>query len=134
MGRWLQKIQKPQMAEPTKPTKSASVGSVGTPNLPFQKKQPTNDPLTDQQFGWLAAVASLLEVGTLHLIEGGFIDQQDLAEQLDADPLQVASLIRSNPDWYRRSSEPGSPAKALVRAQGTSSPTEIVEAPDGNET
>lgn len=101
MGRWMQKIQKGAEATPTKPTKPSFVGSVGAPCPPFQKKQAANDPLTTQQVGWLTAVAALLEVGTAHLIEGGFIDRHDLEEQLGADPRQVASLIRSGPGWCR---------------------------------
>lgn len=40
-----------------------------------------------------------------HLIERSFIDQHDLDEQLDADPKQVAALIRSNPFWHRRAND-----------------------------
>ena len=100
MGRWMQKIQKGAEATPTKPTKPSFGGSVGTACPSFQKKKAVNEPLTPQQLGWLASIASLLEVGTMHLIERGFIDQHDLGEQLDADPKQVAALIRSNPLWY----------------------------------
>lgn len=60
-----------------------------------------NDPLTPQQIGWLAAVASLLEVGTGQLLEWGFIDRHDLGEQHDVDPRQVAALIKSDPRWYQ---------------------------------
>lgn len=122
MGRWLQKIQNPQEVSPTKPTKPASVGFVGPPSLPFQKKQPANEPLTPQQLGWLAVVASMLEVGTLHLIESEFIDQHDLEEQLDANPGQVAALIRSHPNWYRHMPDTHPPH------------CETRETPNGNET
>ncbi len=100
MGRWMQKIQKEREEAPTKPAKPGFVGSVGTPCSPFQKTKPANDRLSLQQVEWLAAVASLLGVGTMHLIEDGFIDQYDLEEQQGADPSQVASLIRSNPRWH----------------------------------
>ncbi|WP_394375147.1 hypothetical protein [Stutzerimonas frequens] len=118
MGRWLQKIQNRGEAEPTKPTKHASVGFVGTPCLPFQQKQLANNSMTPQQLGWLAAVASLLEVCTLHLIEGGFIDQHDLEEQLDATPRQVAALIRSNPNWYRHMPDKPIPHSEMVTLNG----------------
>ena len=100
MGRWMQKIQNHPQGIPAKPSKPSFVGSVGTACQRFQKKQGANDPLSTEQIGWLAAVASLLEVGTMHLIDRGFIDQHDLEEQLGAPPEKVASLIRSNPYWY----------------------------------
>lgn len=103
MGRWMQKIQKSQKGEPTKPTKPSFVGSVGKPSASSGKKS-SNDPLSTQQLNWLEAVASLLEVGGMHLVEGGVIDHHDLEEQLDADPQQVAALIRSNPSWHRPTS------------------------------
>ncbi|MDH0122272.1 hypothetical protein N7325_20900 [Stutzerimonas stutzeri] len=100
MGRWMQQIQKRADAVPTKPTQPSFVSSVGSPSGDFEKKQAANDPLTPQQVGWLASVASLLEVATNHLVEGGFIDRHDLDEQLDAAPSEVARLIRSDPRWY----------------------------------
>lgn len=99
MGRWMQKIQKGAGDVPTKPTKPSFVGSVGAPCTHFPKKHAANDPLTPQQLGWLAAVASLLEVGTMHLLEGGFVDRHDLEEQANADPRAAADLIKSNPRW-----------------------------------
>jgi len=101
MGRWMQKIEKLADALPTKPTKPCFVGSVGAPSGHFPKKQPANDPMTPQQLGWLAAVASLLEAGTMHLIEAGFVDRYDLEEQAHADPRQVAALIKTNPRWHQ---------------------------------
>ena len=101
MGRWMQKIQKGAGDVPTKPTKHSFVGSVGAPCTHFPEKHAANDPLTPQQIGWLAAVASLLEVGTSHLVERGFIDRHDLDEQHDADPRQVAALIKTNPRWHQ---------------------------------
>lgn len=101
MGRWMQKIQKEQETAPTKPAKPSFVGSVGTLCSPFQKKQPASDRLSLKQLEWLAAVASLLGVEPMHLIENGFIDHYDLEEQQGADPSQAASLIRSNPRWHQ---------------------------------
>lgn len=100
MGRWMQQIQKGADAVPTKPTQPGFVSSVGNPSAHIPEKHAANDPLTPQQIGWLAAVASLLEVGTSHLVERGFIDRHDLDEQLDADPHQVVSLIKSDPRWH----------------------------------
>ena len=48
---------------------------------------------------WLAAVATELRCDPRHLLVNGFIDQHDLAEQLDAAPTEVAKLIRSSPRW-----------------------------------
>lgn len=100
MGRWMQKIQKGAEAVPAKPPKATFAGFAGMPSAGFQKKQASNDELNSQQVSWLAAVAALLEVGTMHLIEGGFVDHHDLDEQLDADPHQAAALIRSDPRWH----------------------------------
>lgn len=102
MGRWMQKIQKSADAIPTEPTKPGYVGFVGAPSARFEKNSPTLEDLSPQQIGWLAAVASLLEIGTGHLLEGEFIDADDLVEQTGADPRNVASLIRSGPGWARR--------------------------------
>lgn len=99
MGRWMEKIQNGTQAAPTKPPKPSFEGFVGTPSPCFQKKHAANDPLTPQQIGWLTAVASFLECGTGHLVDGGFIDSDDLNEQLAADPRQVARLIKTNPRW-----------------------------------
>lgn len=104
MGRWMQKVQKSGGEAPPKPTKPSSVGFVGSPSPCFQITQAANEPLSPQQVGWLSAVASLLGVGTGHLVSGGFIDRFDLEEQLDSDPGQVASLIRSEPGWYHKRS------------------------------
>ncbi len=101
MGRWMQKIQKGAGDVPTKPTKPSFVGSVGAPCAHFPKKHAANDQLTPQQIGWLAAVASLLEVGAGQLLERGFIDRHDLDKQHDADPRQVAALIKTNPRWHQ---------------------------------
>lgn len=99
MGRWMQQIQKgPMPYRQNRHNLVLSVLSVAHPAI--LKKQAANDPLTPQQVGWLASVASLLEVATNHLVEGGFIDRHDLDEQLDADPHQVVSLIKSDPRWH----------------------------------
>ena len=100
MGRWLQQIKKSGGDVPTKPTKPSSVGFVGSPPPCFTKTQAVNEPLSPKQVGWLSAVASLLEVGTGHLVSGGFIDRFDLEEQLDSDPVEAARLIRSDPRWH----------------------------------
>lgn len=60
-----------------------------------------NDALTPDQIGWVAAVASHLEVGTGHLLGRGFIDRHDLVEQIASDPREVAALIKSDPRWYQ---------------------------------
>ncbi|MBF8641814.1 MULTISPECIES: hypothetical protein [Pseudomonas] len=99
MGRWLDKIQKNTDTLPTKPTKLGFVGFVGAHSTDIQKKIPANDSLTYQQIGWLAAIASLLEMDTTRLLKLGLIDSYDLEEQLEADPRKVAALIRTNPVW-----------------------------------
>ena len=58
-----------------------------------------NDHLTPRQIGWLSATASILEVATDYLVDGGFIDSDDLEEQIESNPEQAAKLIRSDPRW-----------------------------------
>jgi len=101
MGRWMKKIQKCASQDASKPPKPSYEGFGACPPAHIQKKHAANDPLTPQQIGWIAAVASLLEVGTGQLIERGFIDRHDLDEQHDADARQVAALIKTNPRWYQ---------------------------------
>lgn len=57
-----------------------------------------NDP-QQQAMEWLARLAALLYCSPGYLLARSFIDQHDLEEQLDADPVAVARLIRSNPAW-----------------------------------
>jgi hypothetical protein len=101
MGRWMQKIQKCASYDASKPPKPSSEGFAVPLPAHFQKKHAANDSLTPEQIGWLAAVASHLEVGTGQLLECGFIDRHDLAEQIEADPRRVAALIKSDPRWYQ---------------------------------
>lgn len=128
MGRWMQKVQKSQQVEPTKPTKPSSVGSVGTPSPLFQKKQSVNDPLSTQQRNWREAVASLLDVGPLYLVEKGLIDHHNLEEQLNAEPQQVAALISSNSSWGRPQTIAPKPKSRNICAS-----TNVTEALNGNE-
>ncbi len=101
MGRWMEKIQNGAGTLPAKPTEPSYAGFAGAPSPCFQKKHAANDPLTPQQIGWLTAVAGFLECATNHLVEGGFIDSDDLNEQLAADPRQVAQLIQTDPRWHQ---------------------------------
>jgi len=48
---------------------------------------------------WLAAVAALLECEPAYLLERGFVDHHDLAEQCGMPPRYAARLIRSHPEW-----------------------------------
>ena len=57
-----------------------------------------NDSTAEAQ-AWLAHVACLLECSPGYLLQYGFIDRHDLAEQRRIHPRFVAPLIRSNPAW-----------------------------------
>lgn len=50
---------------------------------------------------WLAHVANLLGCTPTFLLERGFVDCHDLAEQHQQPPCFAARLIRSHPDWRR---------------------------------
>lgn len=52
-----------------------------------------------KRLNWLASVAIELQREPGELLAEGFIDRNDLEEQLDADPKAVAALIRSDPRW-----------------------------------
>ncbi len=59
-----------------------------------------NDP-TPQAANWLARLAGLLACSPDYLLERGFVDRNDLAEQHQQHPRYAARLIRSHPDWHR---------------------------------
>lgn len=63
---------------------------------------------TAEAQAWLASVARLLECSPVYLLEHGFIDQHDLAEQRRIYPRFVMPLIRNNPAWVQE--RPGTPA------------------------
>lgn len=51
---------------------------------------------------WLARVARLLGTRPAELLEGGHLEQHDLAELAGTDASQVADTIRSSPAWINR--------------------------------
>lgn len=61
-----------------------------------------NDP-PQQAMEWLARLAALLDCYPGYLLEHGFVDRHDLAEQHRQHPRFAARLIRSNPQWRRPS-------------------------------
>ena len=66
------------------------------------------DDSTAEAQAWLTRVACLLECSPGYLLEHGFIDRHDLAEQLRIHPRLVVLLIRSNSAWVPE--RPGTPA------------------------
>jgi hypothetical protein len=52
-----------------------------------------------QAWAWLARLASLLGCSPAYLLDGGFVDRYDLAEQHQLHPRFAAKLIRSHPNW-----------------------------------
>ncbi len=52
-----------------------------------------------QAWAWLARLASLLGCSPAYLLDGGFVDRYDLAEQHTLHPRFAAKLIRSHPNW-----------------------------------
>lgn len=61
-----------------------------------QQLQPT--PIMHVE-DWLRRVAAQLGASPAYLMEQGFLDQHDLAEQQHQSPKAVVNLIRSNPTW-----------------------------------
>lgn len=66
---------------------------------------------------WLAHLASLLDCSPAYLLDRGFVDHHDLAEQHQLHPRSAAKLIRSHPDWR----QPGAHREQHTQARGESS-------------
>lgn len=60
------------------------------------------DPSPPPSSVWLARVARLLGTRPADLLEGGHLEQHDLAELAGTDASQVADTIRSSPAWINR--------------------------------
>lgn len=67
---------------------------AGTLSPPPAMRQPSS--------AWLVRVARMLGIQPAELLEGGYLDQHDLAELAGTDPEQVADTIRSSPAWINR--------------------------------
>ena len=78
-----------------------------------------NDP-SQPDMEWLARLAVLLCCTPDYLLEHGYVDRHDLAEQRHIHPRFAARLIRTHPDW-----RPPSERSAHVR-EGVA-PTETAE-------
>ena len=52
---------------------------------------------------WLIQLAKLLACSPDYPLNHGFVDEHDLAEQVNADPRLAADLIRSHPAWQNQS-------------------------------
>ncbi len=61
---------------------------------------------TDREGQWLARVARLLGCSPAYLLEHGYVDRHDLAEQHHEHPRFAARLIRTHPDWCLPSETP----------------------------
>lgn len=70
-----------------------------------------------QAWAWLARLASLLGCSPTYLLDGGFVDHHDLAEQHQLHPRFAAKLIRTHPDWH----QPGAPRQQCAQAREGSS-------------
>lgn len=63
-----------------------------------------NDP-PPEALAWLERVAGLLGCSSAYLLERGFIDRHDLAEQCGTHPCFAARLIRTHPAWSAHPAE-----------------------------
>lgn len=59
------------------------------------------ETLTPQQQLWLNQIAHILKVSSEYLLRQQLIDQYDLVELLDKEPVLVASCIRTSPYWLK---------------------------------
>lgn len=72
------------------------------PPVPSQTLEFLNQYVgTAQEIDWLTQLASLLECSPEYLLERGFLDRHDLAEQHQQEPWRIARLIRSHPNWHQ---------------------------------
>ncbi|UVM07124.1 hypothetical protein [Pseudomonas laurylsulfatiphila] len=76
----------------------------------------TNDTTAEAQ-AWLDSVARLLECSPGYLLEHGFIDRHDLAEQHRIHPRFIVPLIRSNPTWGQE--RPDTPAPSAPEQENS---------------
>ncbi|MOA41233.1 hypothetical protein D3C78_1631750 [compost metagenome] len=60
------------------------------------------DPSSPPSSVWLARVARLLGTRPAKLLEGGHLEQHDLAELAGTDEALVADQIRHSPAWLNR--------------------------------
>ncbi|MBV7546316.1 hypothetical protein KW849_08405 [Pseudomonas sp. PDM26] len=80
---------------------------------------------------WLAHVACLLECSPGYLLEHGYIDQHDLAEQRRIHPRFVVPLIRSNPAWgLERPDTPAPPASEQENSRARCVLTAVTVTPE----
>lgn len=100
-----------------------------------------NDP-PPQALEWLARLAALLCCTPGYLLEHGYVDRHDLAEQRHIHPRFAARLICTHPDWHQPSersarvregqnstgaANPDRSARAYARGYGASVSAETAE-------
>ncbi|MCL7462204.1 hypothetical protein [Pseudomonas sp. NW5] len=66
---------------------------------------------------WLARVARLLGTRPAELLEGGHLEQHDLAGLAGTDASQVADTIRSSPAWINRPQPVEQPVERIVEEE-----------------
>jgi hypothetical protein len=89
---------------------------AGTLATPAALPPPSSD--------WLARVARLLGTRPAELLDGGHLEQHDLAELAGSDAALVAETIRSSPTWINRAAPPtpqivGMPVEEEAKPQRT---------------
>jgi len=77
----------------------AGCASLGT-TFRFQVVPKTPENPQEARLEWLALVARLLGCSAEYLLERGFVDRHDLAEQYLHHPCLAARLIHTHPDWH----------------------------------
>jgi len=78
-----------------------------------------NDP-SQQAMEWLEKLAALLCCTPGYLMEHGYVDHHDLAEQRHTHPRFAARLIRTHPDWRQ-------PSERFAHVREGMAPTEAAE-------
>ena len=89
---------------------SPSLAVPCVPPVPPQTHEVLNQcESTAQKIEWLTQLAALLRCTPDYLLEHGYVDRHDLAEQHQQQPWRVARLIRTDPRWRQ-------PSKHYVQA------------------
>ena len=75
-----------------------------------------NDPMPSS--AWLARVARLLGTRPAVLLEGGYLEQHDLAELAGTDAVLLANTIRASPVWMNRPQRVEQPVEVNTAEEG----------------
>ena len=84
------------------------------PSVPPQTHEVQNQcESTAQEIEWLTQLAALLRCTPDYLLQHGYVDRHDLAEQCHIHPRFAARLIRTHPNWRQPSEHSSSEGEEM---------------------